>query len=193
MTVNSSNSDKASIMLTVPAALLCAFMGTGGAFASESTERISKPQYIFSTVLKSEVDDETLFSGGGEREFQKKSKLLQESLGLNVTQYSALMKTTRATVYRWHDLNTPLKKLRSNTKDRFNQLSFALYLIKEKHQLLFGEWLRNPLDPLVQETNGLLEKDSILKDDFIVLSTKINISLRKLEDTQDLNEMLGIT
>ncbi|UUO23930.1 hypothetical protein FGD67_12375 [Colwellia sp. M166] len=186
------NSNQTSMILTVPAALLCACMGTGGAFASESTERLSNPKYTFTTAVKSEIDDETLFSGGGEREFQKQSKQLQESFGLNVTQYSTLMQTTRSSVYKWHDLNTPLKKVRSKTQDRFNQLSFALYLIKERHQTLFGEWLRNPLDPLVQEVNELLEGDTILRDDFIELSTKINISLRKVADTKDLNNMLGI-
>jgi len=193
MIVNPSSAEITSTILTVPAVLLLAFMGTGGAFASESTERISKPKYIFPIALKSEIDKETSFNGSGERGFQKQSKLLQESLGLSVTQYSALMKTTRSSVYKWHDLNTPLKKVRSKTRDRFNQLSFALNLIKEKHQLLFGEWLRNPLDPLAQEVNGLLERDYVLQGDFIALSTKINISLRKLEDTQDLNNMLGIT
>ena len=192
MIANPSNTEITSTILTVPAVLLLAFMGTGGAFASESTERLSKPKHIFPIALKSEIDKETSFNGSGEREFQKQSKLLQESLGLNVTQYSALMKTTRSSVYTWHDLNTPLKKIRSKTQDRFNQLSFALYLIKEKNQILFGEWLRNPLDPLVQEVNELLEGDTILRDDFIELATKINISLRKVADTKDLNNMLGI-
>ena len=193
MASNCNNSETTSIILTVPAVLLCAFMGTGGAFASESTDRMSKSKYIFSAALKTEIDEGSTFNGSGEREFQKQSKFLQESLGLSVTQYSALMNTTRSSVYKWHDLNTPLKKVRSKTQGRFNKLSFALSLVKEKNQMLFGEWLRNPLDPLAQEVNNLLVQEFLVRDDFIELSTKINISLRKQADTKGLNNMLGIS
>jgi DNA-binding transcriptional regulator YiaG len=184
--------DHVSVTLTIPAALLCAFIGTGGTYASELTDRIAKPQLVTSSALSNESSDKEKFDGKAKRQFQEESKIIQETFSLTVTQYAALMGTTRATVYKWHNLNMPLTKVRSTTLNRFKKLQNALSVVKIKNQNYFGEWLRNPIEPSAQKANLLLKAESLSQDDFIELSKELNISIRKYSDIKKLNKTLGI-
>lgn len=192
MNIKKNTIEQVVFPLTIPAALICAFIGTGGAFAAESTDRAIKPLTTVSVSLNSNLNDEDDADNNSRKEFQKQSKSLQESLGLTVTQYAKLMDTTRASVYRWHNLNMPLNKIRSLTIARFDKLQFNFSLLKNKNKSNFGEWLRKPLNPLALSTYNLLCGKVLSQDDFIEICESVDISLRKESELRKLNKLLGI-
>ncbi|MBB1435943.1 hypothetical protein H5201_16890 [Pseudoalteromonas sp. SG43-6] len=187
--VSSSTSLSAGILLGT------LLLGTGGSSFSSATsvDRSYNPQSAIinnNLTISLEKDKQ---QNNSALEFQKLSLQLMEMYGFSIKQYSEIMKVTRATIYKWHDLNTPLKKVQSKNLNRLNILNNSLVGIHSNRKNLLGSWLKTPLDNDVLSTREILESNAINKEDIIELLSKVNLGLKSMEMSNELDELLGIS
>lgn len=187
--VSSSTSLSAGILLGT------LLLGTGGSSFSTaaSVDRSYSPQNAIinnNLTISLEKDEQ---QNNSALEFQKLSLQLMEMYGFSIKQYSEIMKVTRATIYKWHDLNTPLKKVQSKNLNRLNILNSSLVGIHSNRKNQLGNWLKTPLDNDVLSTREILESNSINKEDIIELLGKVNLGLKSMEMSNELDELLGIS
>lgn len=171
------------------------FLGTGG-FSVAKTITPERNGFSFAMVTNNQLiidDDKTDDTSGSALEFQKLSLQLMNTYGFSVKQYSEIMRVTRATIYKWHDLNIPLKKVQSKNLNRLNRLNKSLFGVKDKRKELFSAWLRNPLDEDAQLISSLLKADKISLDCIIEQTQKINVGLHSYETSNELDELLGLS
>ncbi|WP_289029677.1 hypothetical protein [uncultured Paraglaciecola sp.] len=181
--------------LNVGLVLSALFLGTGGSAASISInpDRGVYSQAIIannSSDLAKVLNDDT---SGNRREFQKLSLQIFETFGFSIKQYSEIMQVTRATIYKWHNLNAPLKKVQSKNRDRLNTLNDSLFGIKESRRKYFANWLRNPLDENANLVFSLLTNKKIHSDSVIEQIKNVNIGLHSLKTSNELDKLLGLS
>lgn len=175
-------------------ASLC-FIGTGGSAVASSVSQ-DRQQQQTSVILtehrqvknakKTSADDDG-------KAFQQLSKQLMETFGFNIKQYSEVMRVCRVTVYKWHDLNMPLAKIQSKNRNRLEKLNQALFAIKERRKPLFATWLRDPLNEDAVVIATLLSADNIDIDSILAQTKRINVGLKSLETSDELDDLLGLS
>lgn len=173
------------------------FLGTG---ASAVQPNFSKERSAyFQPAITQQIDLEalnnsSLKSGDGKSlEFQKLSLEIMNAYRFSVKLYSEIMGVTRATVYSWHNLNSPIKKVQSKNLDRLNKLNKALLGIKDSRKNLFAEWVSNPLDQESLLIKEMLLSKKIDVDSFFELLPRINEGLYSIDVANELDGVLGLT
>lgn len=181
--------------LSVGLVLGALFFGTGGSsvVTNLTPERNSYSQAIITSSDLIIGDANSNDANGSALEFQKLSLQLMNTYGFSIKQYSEIMRVTRASIYKWHDLNTPLKKVQSKNLDRLKKLNMSLFGVKEKRKDLFASWLRNPLDKDAQLTLSLLTAENIDSDSIMERTKTINVGLHSSEASNELDDILGIS
>lgn len=174
--------------------IVAAMVGTGGSYLTSDAFRDNiNPVYsnIQLTGLGTPTDRAPAVDNPN-LEFQLASKEFMESFGFNVKQYALLMGVTRPAIYRWHETNAPLAKVRSKNVDRLSQLSEVLASIKEDRRKLLGSWLTSELDNQAITVKAALRAETIDKDSVYELVPEINSALRSLNSSDSLDDLLGI-
>lgn len=171
------------------------FLGTGGSSITTnySTDRNS---YSNQAIIKN--DDITKKfqlqkDEGKALDFQKLSIEFMSTFGFSIKQYSEIMQVTRATIYKWHDLNTPIKKVQSRNFDRLKKLNESLLGIKNNRKEYFSDWLRNSLDEDADLISGMLVEKNLDVGGFIEQLPLINLSLHSYLTSNELDDLLELS
>jgi len=195
MNTDSSHLLARSTTLGIGLLISTVFLGTGSSLAPVNIKH-DRGGYSHAAVttnnswnFNSDFKDDI----GKGLDFQKLSLDVMSTYGFSVKQYSEIMQVTRATVYKWHDLNAPLKKIQSKNVDRLNRLNKALFGIKEKRKNRFAAWLRNPLDEDAIVVNALLINKTLNIDSIMEVIRSINIGLYASESSNELDDLLGLS
>lgn len=171
------------------------FLGTGSSSAPVNFKH-DRSGYSYAAITTHDnwdFDNDYKDNVGKGLDFQKLSLEVMNAYGFSVKQYSEIMQVTRATVYKWHDLNSPLKKIQSKNIDRLNRLNKAFFGINEKRKSKLAAWLRNPLDEDAVLVNALLMNESLDIDSIIGVTKSINIGLYASESSNELDGLLGLS
>lgn len=183
-----------STTLSVGLVLSAFFLGTGGTSASINInpDRSGYSQAVINTnvaldnIIKNDNTDSRL-------DFQKLSMTIMDTYGFSIKQYSEIMQVTRATIYKWHNLNSPLKRVQSRNKNRLKALNKSLFAINENRKKNFATWLRNPLDHNAVLVYSLLTDKQINNNGVIEQIRNINIGLHSLNTSNELDSLLGLS
>lgn len=195
--MNTENSHLLARSTTLSIGLLIStvFLGTGSSSAPVNIkhDRSGYSHAAITTNNNWDFDNDYKDNVGKGLDFQELSLDVMNAYGFSVKQYSEIMQVTRATVYKWHDLSIPLKKIQSKNIDRLNRLNKALFGINEKRKNQFAVWLRNPLDEDAVLVNALLMNSNLNIDSIVGVTKSINIGLYASESSNELDELLGLS
>ncbi|WP_206486451.1 hypothetical protein [Thalassotalea sp. G2M2-11] len=171
------------------------FLGTGG---SSITTKYNNDRGGYSTpaiVQNDAIIQKFKLQGddGKALDFQKLSIELMNTFGFSIQQYSEIMQVTRPTIYKWHDLNTPIKKVQSRNLDRLKKLNESLSGIKDTRKRYFSDWLRNPLDKDAALISAMLMENDLDVGGFIEQLPVINVNLHSYQASKELDDLLELS
>lgn len=195
MKTQDSNLLASSTTLSIGLLISTVFFGTGSSTApvNINPDRSGYSQAAITTTNNWDFDSNFKENTGKGLDFQTLSLQVMETYGFSVKQYSEIMQVTRATIYKWHDLSNPLKKVQSKNLDRLNRLNKALFGVKEQRKSKFAEWLRNPLDEDAILVSSLLMNKNLDIDSMMEITKSINVGLHAYESSNELDELLGLS